>query len=465
MSDGQYYEVIYPLADVKCKKDSGFLLQNAILPKIDGGVNRVVSSQVKFTEQDGKRSSVLVGLTYNEATNLQMQPLWYCTPESFISGDLAFLCMIMGKEGYEGDWCYLCDLFHTDWQELNHKLGTEWTTQGIETRHTENVQSKAKWTHKGGVKERPYFRSVKNQNVFFSVLHAMMGLGNNCVDYLVDYIEQHIENLPQEEVGLKNSVTVLMQRLAECRAACDAWESTEEGKQWKGIGNKISYRISCLESGKGDLDKYRRELAQLRVRQLELNEIRKPLADEVDGLVNELSDVKEEIKRMRANRKSDDTSLYTAVDEILEKHKIFRSAYHSGQINGVGIKLLMDNAESIMDDVEELMLANLLPESDKTKSIVKLFCNDVKLFLVLWDDAFAAVHKSDPSKEDCNDAQAKIDLEISQLRRMCMSVTPKGHGMEDHVVRQMRQAPGGIVRLIEHWVERYHQIGFKYDDK
>ena len=32
-------------------------------------------------------------------------------------------------------------------------------------------------------------------------------------------------------------------------------------------------------------------------------------------------------------------------------------------------------------------------------------------------------------------------------------------------VRQMRTNPGGIVRMIEHWVERYHQIGYRYDDK
>ena len=46
-----------------------------------------------------------------------------------------------------------------------------------------------------------------------------------------------------------------------------------------------------------------------------------------------------------------------------------------------------------------------------------------------------------------------------------MSITPKAHGMEDHVVNQMRRIRGGIMRMIEHWVERYHQIGYKYDDK
>ena len=49
------------------------------------------------------------------------------------------------------------------------------------------------------------------------------------------------------------------------------------------------------------------------------------------------------------------------------------------------------------------------------------------------------------------------------MRRLDMSITPKADGMEDQVVRQMRATPGGIARMIEHWVEKYHQVGYKYD--
>jgi hypothetical protein len=46
---------------------------------------------------------------------------------------------------------------------------------------------------------------------------------------------------------------------------------------------------------------------------------------------------------------------------------------------------------------------------------------------------------------------------------MGFSVTPKMHGMESHVVRQMRTTPGGIGMLMEYWIEQYHQIGFRFD--
>ena len=52
---------------------------------------------------------------------------------------------------------------------------------------------------------------------------------------------------------------------------------------------------------------------------------------------------------------------------------------------------------------------------------------------------------------------------MAQHRKLNFSVTPKTHGMETHVVAQMRQFAGGLAKLIEHWVEHYHQIGHGYD--
>jgi hypothetical protein len=37
------------------------------------------------------------------------------------------------------------------------------------------------------------------------------------------------------------------------------------------------------------------------------------------------------------------------------------------------------------------------------------------------------------------------------------------HGMEKHVVTQMQTIPGGIGKLMEHWIEQYHQTGHRFD--
>lgn len=82
----------------------------------------------------------------------------------------------------------------------------------------------------------------------------------------------------------------------------------------------------------------------------------------------------------------------------------------------------------------------------------------------MWDNAFGTLHKSDPTEEDCQQAQFAIDFAMNQMRKMKMSITPKLHGTEAHAISQMYRAPGGIVQIVEHWVEWYHQVGFKYDD-
>ena len=90
-------------------------------------------------------------------------------------------------------------------------------------------------------------------------------------------------------------------------------------------------------------------------------------------------------------------------------------------------------------------------------------CNNVGLALKLWDGAFSDIHAPDPTADHCKKAQERISKAMSQIRSMGLSITPKMHGMECHVVNQMQTIPGGIGRLMEHWIEQYHQTGFRFD--
>ena len=81
----------------------------------------------------------------------------------------------------------------------------------------------------------------------------------------------------------------------------------------------------------------------------------------------------------------------------------------------------------------------------------------------LWDGVFSAIHSPNPTVEHCIETQERIDKAMSHIRSMGFSVTPKMHGMESHVVRQMGTIPGGIGKLMEHWIEQYHQTGFRFD--
>jgi hypothetical protein len=60
-------------------------------------------------------------------------------------------------------------------------------------------------------------------------------------------------------------------------------------------------------------------------------------------------------------------------------------------------------------------------------------------------------------KKHCDATEKAVEQAMFQMRHMGFSITPKMHGLECHLVHQMRTVPGVIAMLIEHWVEQYHQ--------
>ena len=102
-------------------------------------------------------------------------------------------------------------------------------------------------------------------------------------------------------------------------------------------------------------------------------------------------------------------------------------------------------------------------QGEEKKILVKKVCHELGHAFILWDKVFKMVHEVDPSPEHCDATQKAIDLATTHLRKLDMSIIPKLHGMEAHLVRQMRHVHGGICKLVEHWVEHYHQVGYRYD--
>ena len=50
VAEEKYYDIMYSLAEVKCKNNSSKIVNKKILDEIDLGVNRVASARVKFTK-------------------------------------------------------------------------------------------------------------------------------------------------------------------------------------------------------------------------------------------------------------------------------------------------------------------------------------------------------------------------------------------------------------------------------
>ena len=78
----------------------------------------------------------------------------------------------------------------------------------------------------------------------------------------------------------------------------------------------------------------------------ELAKERKQMTADVAKAKAAATKTRDKLKAFRVARKTDDSSLYSKIDDILSKNKIQRAAYHGGQLTGVCVKQLMYNADN-----------------------------------------------------------------------------------------------------------------------
>jgi hypothetical protein len=170
---------------------------------------------------------------------------------------------------------------------------------------------------------------------------------------------------------------------------------------------------------------------------------------------------KKKIDAFRKSRKSKQSSVYNGIERIFKEYKILRAAYHGGNFNGVNIITLMQKSQDIMDDFKNYMVEH--KRGTAIVDEVRKLCVEVRKALVLLDDVFSKTNTKYEStnvdwvNKHCDETEKSVTLAMFQMRVMGFSITPKLHGLECHLVHQMRTVPGGIAMLIEHWVEQYHQ--------
>ena len=390
--------------------------------------------------------------------------------EVFLTGDLAFLATIIGKENFDSFWCCFCDLMKDAWQNSDDCVGIDWTLERIAEQLELNETQQNKGVDQRGVREEPFF-NIDVDHIIFPVLHALIGIGNKVMSYFIDECECHIEALPEAQTILRDEIKMMDENVEIARADRKQWDASQDGIEFKSLRsrmnqiNKNQNYTAWLEGDENvDFEGVEDALLQISIFE-ELKMVRKQLVNHYDSFLSKHRSAKTVCESLRAIHKNTDDSIYSMVTKLLQRHRIYKAVYHGGDINGVGLKNLMANAYEIMDEIKLLLLERCKEDSDYDENDILGLCDDCALYLSLWDAAFAAaVSVVDPTNDQCDDAQAKITVVMAHLRSMGLTVPPKAHGMECHVVPQMRRIQGGIMKMLEHWVEQYHQTGFKYDE-
>ena len=455
------YSQIYVLADVQCKKDTDVVLENTILKPMCKGMDKIAEGKLLFfNEGSGDKPKYEVKLCDDDDPIDHKSAIAIKDPICFLTGDLKFLAVVLGKADFDTWWCCYCNIFKDDWQtKPDITAGQLWTVASLTERAQSNTTAELEGRARGGVKRKPFVE--KQVHVVFPALHAMIGLGNDLLKYFFDTIDADIEPISREELELRESVAKNKTLLQTAIQDYEVWKSSEDGGAevitLKTCQKDLKRIMKQMDQGTDEYKEMETAKKDVDDRLKALNMVCSKYENEVKRLKKELAEAPAKLTAYRKGRKLAESSLYNRCEDVLKEHGIDRSRYHGGSFNGVNIIKIMQK-HTLVDELETI----LLESGRETEQKVKKLCADVKTSLRAWDSIFSDIHRSNPSEDFCDKLQSDIDAAMAQWRVMGLSVTPKLHGLECHVVQQMRSF-GGIVELLEYWVEQEHQIGNRKD--
>ena len=126
-STSKYVHTDCSIAHIQCRKDNGNVLENTIIKPLGNGLKQLQALPfLLYFDADGELhiQQTIATVQQNENSILMSTNLW-------ITGNLAYYVIMVGKEGSSGHWCYRCDLHKDTWKLHNHECGILWTNERL----------------------------------------------------------------------------------------------------------------------------------------------------------------------------------------------------------------------------------------------------------------------------------------------------------------------------------------------
>ncbi len=177
LADNQIIDFEVLVCELICRKDTGCLLEQTILPRLTDGLEIVATFELHIFNDD--ECGVLVAKYHRHASPIQnATPSHIPTTEVFVMGDLAFQAMALGKESMAGHWCRKCKAMRQQFSD-NCVL---WTMDEL-VRCGKDAKTK-KGDPLFGVKVKPRWPFIPLDHYMVPLLHCEIGIGNQLLDWL-----------------------------------------------------------------------------------------------------------------------------------------------------------------------------------------------------------------------------------------------------------------------------------------
>ena len=155
-----------------------------------------VESERREILATGAREQLVESVDQNASSGIVINP------RSYLTGDLAFLAVVLGKEGFEGWWCNFCKGYRTNWKTKG-ALFEPWSMTELIDQAVKNTLQQLKGSDRMGVKEKTNL--TDGTIVIYPGLHGLLGIGNQLVNYFFDMLDKEIEPVPPDELLLRES--------------------------------------------------------------------------------------------------------------------------------------------------------------------------------------------------------------------------------------------------------------------
>jgi hypothetical protein len=460
--DGVWHEreEAFALANAKCRKDNREILINTYATAVNEALKRIKESGIITIFRDVSADLPLYYTVLGNAPNNVDDELVMSSPiELWMSGDFLFFAIAVGKEGGASFWCHYCDLSHRLWQASDHALGEDWTLAKI-IAHVEAMDlgdvNKKIAAERKGVRTVPIFDAIDIDHYVPCVLHMQIGAVNGVYENMV----------------------------AESQAGCEVF--TEEYYELEKQYDKAKHDMRVARDNQREFEQmhaqYERHLKR-DIKRTNDEQVRHDMGAELMFIAEERKELKlaadvvklevvatktafEAEEKIPENSKAFGQPVRAGIEEIVKRHGIDRGAYHGGDIQGNGCRLLMTDCSVIVSEIQDYLLG--LPDDDKhcTDEELMEVCEIHKRLLGHMDGFFSEVRAKRFHISDGGMANAEMHRQhvLSIWRYLKVSVTPKLHVMEDHAIGLCSQH-NGFGDLGEDAGERAHQEETKNDQR
>ena len=398
--------------------------------------------------------------------------------ELFLIGDLKFLFMVLGRSGFCGNWCLYCMLKKSEWikqhQEKDsiHCEARSWTIEELLATSLTNQQADGQVdedfeeTFSKGVRDAPLWDFIPIKNVIPPTLHILLGLGNDIVSKLTEWLDNRIEKLSPDEIEARNmsllahisveeasvTATIMKQEHSELVA-----QRVHVNKQLKGFRNLTVEEQKEFKEEKEQLVNHKIPQARLNKEDADVN-----LKDKKKQ--KSVAELKE--AQCRKDRGHGERCVRVMIERnIFPKYKMKFSDYHGGDMVGPSLRQMMANGKEVFADIATLVNEVKSNSAVKEEEINEQ-CESFGRLCSLMDGIFSKVNtkRGEVEEEVIVALEKELDLARHEWKRVGLNQTPKFHLLLDHVAPMLRLI-GGFVDMGEDVIERFHQYRFRDETK